>query len=61
MEKWLEVGVGKEGSLEEKNLERSSKAREGGRWDMSAKDKWSSVCTLQWGLDHVLIPIWYST
>ena len=43
MEKWLEVGVGKEGSLEEKHLERSSKAGEGGRWDMSAEHKGSSV------------------
>ena len=37
MEEWLEVSVGKEGSLEEKNLERSSKAGEGGRWDMSVQ------------------------
>ena len=39
----MEVGVGKEGSLEEKHLERSSKAGEGGRWDMSAKYEGLSI------------------
>ena len=39
VEKWLEVGVCKERSLEKNHLERSSKAGEGGRWDMSAKHR----------------------
>ena len=35
--------MGKDGSLQKKHLERSSKAREGGRWDVSAKHKGSSI------------------
>ena len=47
----MEVSVGKEGSLEEKNLERSSKAGEGGRWDVSAK-----VSSFWNNADHLLHP-----
>ena len=39
MEKRLKVGVGEKGGLDQEHLERSTKARKGGRWDVSANDK----------------------
>ena len=51
VEKWLEVGVCKERSLEKNHLERSSKAGEGGWWDVSAK-----VSSFWNNADHLLHP-----
>ena len=39
VEQWLKVGVGKKGGLDQEHLERSTKPRKGGRWDVSANDR----------------------
>ena len=38
MEQWLKVDVGEKGGLDQEHLERSSKSRKGGWWDVSAND-----------------------
>ena len=39
MEQWLKVGVGEKRGLDQEHLERSTKPRKGGRWDVSANDR----------------------